>query len=367
MKPKRLLALSSAAAVAVSGTAICYSPKTEVKAHAADFGGLVAAADYILAAGGSEAAALSSVPVAGWIVAAAVVGVVAYNALQTEPNLNLHLGLSTVSGTYYDLGGTQKILVAFVYHDDNSVWYNPTSGDVWLPLLRSSDINVELSVPTGREFNMLYSSGSGAYLATGNPGGSVRGTGTLLAGELGYLGWNDSRKISPVYSTSVPYLDTHIENYFRWAGSSQYTSPIMYGDDTGYALPGNTSLLYSDPNAYIESELRPYVQTNYPEYIYLLPDKPYEPEYPTDFVTGIPKDWTITNPQLPTMPNLSLDIPDSTLPSMDVSSELGQYTDGVRFWWALTGWVMDTLGIKTLVIVFLIIGIAVFALFKIGG
>lgn len=123
----------------------------------------------------------------------------------------------------------------------------------------------------------------------------------------------------------------------------------------------------SNPTTYIENTVRPWVEENYPDYTFLLPDAPPpEPEYPTDFVTGIPKDWTITNPQLPSIPDLDFQIPTADFDSLDVSP-IRQNLSGVGFWWDLLETVLDTTAFKGLFIAFAIIGLAIFVLWKLGA
>ena len=50
--------------------------------------------------------------------------------------------------------------------------------------------------------------------------------------------------------------------------------------------------------------------------IWVEPETPSNPIYPTDFVTGIPKEWTIENPALPTSPQMNIDVPDASLPDL---------------------------------------------------
>lgn len=107
-----------------------------------------------------------------------------------------------------------------------------------------------------------------------------------------------------------------------------------------------------------------WVNENYPEYNYLFPDVPPDPIYPTDFVTGIPKDWTVENPPLPTSPQMDISIPEATLPDL---SGLTEYTDGVGFWWALMGHIMDIFGIRTIVLLLIGIGVFAFVIYRLGA
>lgn len=99
--------------------------------------------------------------------------------------------------------------------------------------------------------------------------------------------------------------------------------------------------------------------------IWTDPETPFEPIYPTgEYVTGIPKEWTVENPVLPTSPQMSIDVPDASLPDL---SGLSQYTDGVGFWWSLTGWIMDTFGIREIVLLLIGLGVFAFLLYRLGA
>ena len=162
------------------------------------------------------------------------------------------------------------------------------------------------------------------------------------------------------------------------------SAPVYtYGDDisgrfihNGYAiaklagsnlLPSGT-LDLSNPMLYIDSVLRPYVEINYPDYVYLLPEpEPEPPQYDTDVVTGIPKEWTITNPQLPTSPHFELTVPDGDFDDIDPGDTFTGFSSGVGFWWAMVNQILTTFHIKALALALLAVAVAIFALYKIGG
>lgn len=133
---------------------------------------------------------------------------------------------------------------------------------------------------------------------------------------------------------------------------------------SSFQLPSG-SLASGNINAYILDTLNPYIINQYPDvepYVYT----PYTPVYPTDFVTGVPKDWTIINPQLPQIPDLDFQIPTANFDCLDVSP-IRQNLSGVGFWWDLLETVLDTTAFKGIFIAFAIIGLAIFVLWKLGA
>lgn len=161
------------------------------------------------------------------------------------------------------------------------------------------------------------------------------------------------------YSDSIPVLSS------RRISSSN----LVGGFPSDLVFPSG-SLSKASPWEYYNDVLIPFLQNEYPDTpVDLMPipyEEPYEPIYPTDFVTGVPKDWTITNPQLPEIPDLDFQIPTADFDSLDVSP-IRQNLSGVGFWWDLLETVLDTTAFKGLFLAFAIIGLAIFVLWKLGA
>lgn len=169
-------------------------------------------------------------------------------------------------------------------------------------------------------------------------------------------------QISASVGTTIPTLSAGVGlGYVNTVG----------GANTNIVFPTGT-VSKAEPWGYFNDTLVPYLQETYPdippEYLppVYVPDTPYEPIYPTDFVTGVPKDWTITNPQLPSIPDLDFQIPTADFESLDVSP-IRQNLSGVGFWWDLLETVLDTTAFKGLFLAFAIIGLAIFVLWKLGA
>lgn len=156
---------------------------------------------------------------------------------------------------------------------------------------------------------------------------------------------------------------------------------ISGSDVAGYSYIGGFNYTYDMPSGefdivkpwlYYNDVLLPDLRSKLPDApddVFVYPygyDTPIEPIYPTDFVTGVPKDWTITNPQLPEIPDLDFQIPTADFDSLDVSP-IRQNLSGVGFWWDLLETVLDTTAFKGLFLAFAIIGLAIFVLWKLGA
>lgn len=160
-----------------------------------------------------------------------------------------------------------------------------------------------------------------------------------------------------VHSSSyIPaYRDVNFIAQYGYLGNSR---PDMIGNAKKVELPAGII----DSN--YPQILAAWVDENYPEYSYLFPEVAPTPVYPSEFVTGFPKDWTVENPPLPTSPQMDISIPDASLPDL---SGLSEYTDGVGFWWSLTGWIMDTFGIREIVMLLIGLGVFAFLIYRLGA
>lgn len=96
---------------------------------------------------------------------------------------------------------------------------------------------------------------------------------------------------------------------------------------------------------------------------------PESPIYPTDFVTGIPKDWTIENPQLPTASDLEFEHYEEDLTGFHPIQEIKETVDIIKamdFWWWLTEKTLDSLNLKIFYVIFLTVGVLIFIVWIIG-
>lgn len=363
----RFTAICSGVALAVFACLSAYDP---IPVHA-DAGNLIGAVDYIEAVEGSEAVALSTG--GGAAVAGAVIGVY----LCTKNPL--------VLGGYYDGGNVTVISGLYKFNDEVRLGYefftdqHNLSSDAPFTFATAYDFEIGVtgsissysaSVSYNRYFGMTIGSTSNSNLAISN----FRGNGLFTQGSYSARGNapNYYYRFGGNLSTSgSQYVDldrfptTSLSNIFYYepvdaTNVIQVTAQITL--PTGELDPAN-------PDVYIENVLRPWVVENYPEYIYLLPEPPQpESQYATDdIIPGIPKDWTIINPELPTSPHLDLTIPDGNFQDIDPGDTFTGFASGVGFWWSMVNEILTTFHIKTLALALLAVAVAIFALYKIGG
>lgn len=185
-------------------------------------------------------------------------------------------------------------------------------------------------------------------------------------------------------------------NYFNYVYLGQITggAPVEMGNNLdavlGYGgypsqrLLGEAAVMPSMPisdlyptitadNAldYIEDVLNPWAVVQSPDiepYLFepVEPVEPVEPIYPTgETVSGMPKEWTIENPALPSY-NLDLQLPTADYSAVDVSTPLEQNASGIRFWWAMLGTLLDHFGLKSLVVLACALGLFLLVLTRLG-
>lgn len=143
-------------------------------------------------------------------------------------------------------------------------------------------------------------------------------------------------------------------------GFQDYSRPDLLGSAQKITLPAGTI-----DTGYTQILIN-WVDENYPEYTYLFPDIPPEPIYPTDFVTGIPKVWTVENPPLPTSPNVSLSPRDADFSVIDPSEAVAQNATAFDFWWWLTDRILTYTDMKNIVVLFVGLGAVSYILWRIG-
>lgn len=118
---------------------------------------------------------------------------------------------------------------------------------------------------------------------------------------------------------------------------------------------------------YISDVLNPYMVENVPDLEpYLYNPHVGEPIFPTgDTVSGMPKEWTIKNPALPSY-NLDLQLPTADYSTVDVATPIEQNASGIRFWWAMFGTLLDHFGLKSLVVLACALGLFLLILTRLG-
>lgn len=359
----KLGAALSGVALGVVSCLACYDP---VPVYA-DFGDISSSADYIMSASGSEVESFSSSPVPAWILL-----LNAFEQFYQETDRDLAsegVRFSELSGYYLDAYG-EKRFCTLVILDSFSNPSISTARD--LPIVLGSDFTVSLNVPAGASAYCSWDAVSVPARYDIRCSSSC----VLSCDSSQYLyGTREPDSVgiqarSPFTNVDV-YLDnTMLRTRFKaWATNSN-TSPIFRSSDyTAYSLPPSDSMTFADLASYINGDFRDYVVEYYPQYIYLLPEPPQpDSQYATDdIVPGIPKDWTIINPELPTSPHLDLTIPEGDFQAIDPGDTFTGFASGVGFWWSMVNEILTTFHIKTLALALLAVAVAIFALYKIGG
>lgn len=168
---------------------------------------------------------------------------------------------------------------------------------------------------------------------------------------------NVSRSSPPVFSrgSSAIYLELSNSSLVEAlpSGSISISEPWQYYNDV--LLPAMRDVAPSVPDQYFV------FPTGYNE---PLPD----PVYPSEYVTGIPKDWTIENPPLPTAPYIDFGQGDFDFskPS-EYLEEVVNEAEALDFWWWLTEKTFKKCGVFEYFLAFITLGFAMFALWRWGS
>lgn len=315
-------------------------------------------------------------PVASWVVALYML----QWALESDEQLSFSpaSAVTTVSGTYYNESGEQKLLVLTSYE----YMASPASHETKIDCGISGDFALIYHVPYGTALQSSFGTDpdgvrwlqvcQGGYV-TGNDvdGGFVYDTSGYMSGTVGASYALRSRPYG--VDTTVTLPRGSVSTYFIDFNSVYNTSPLMQISTAPAALPewGNMggSLTTEKLSDYWYNDFTPYVKTNYPDSTWLVePDTPPESQYPSEYVTGIPRDWTVVNPPIPTSPTVDF-IPNQ----MDFSQPLEQIravresASAVGFWWWLTDKTLNSLGLFKYFIAFIAFGIAAYCLWRWGS
>lgn len=211
--------------------------------------------------------------------------------------------------------------------------------------------------------------------------------------SLSYRRTNQTRPHTTVYFHGTGICDdvsiwnnTIATSYFavlvggdaaEWRGSSAdyigvNTMPYsLLGEAVSFpSLPVNDAFpTISVDNAldYVADVLNPYMQEIAPETVpYLFNPREGDPVYPTgETVQGMPKEWTIENPALPSY-NLDLQLPTADYEAVDVVTPINQNASGIQFWWAMLGTLLDHFGLKSLVVLACALGLFLLVLTRLG-
>lgn len=357
--------MAAACSGIVLGAVSCLSFYDPVPVHA-DFGDLAGTADYIMAATGTEAEGFTESPVAGWLLMLYVFQQFYYD-YEYDIAANNGMVLQEMSGTYMDELGNEKFAVVCLTEN----WTNPSLETWWCPVVYSDDFGLSVDVPGGGSLRIQYDGASSPARLNlyGSSGLLIHSNSeTYLAGSVS--GDSVGLQARPIFGNFDSYLyGTGLASRFKkWAVNANTNFTLKNTAPAAYELPPSDNMTFANIDAYIQGDFRDYVVEYYPEYIYLLPEPaPEPPQYDTDVVTGIPKEWTITNPQLPTSPHLDLTVPDGDFQDIDPGDTLTGFSSGVGFWWAMVNEFLTTFHIKALALALLAVAVAIFALYKIGG
>lgn len=350
---KKIAAAVSGICIAAVSCLAFYHPVT-VHADAGEFAGAV---DYFTGLSSAEAQALDP---AGFAVAGAVfavdqalkhpiegIGAIDASSMTTFSGVysigsgaDRQIKLGTVSIYSGSFNASDGDGIAFVYsedYDDICRFYGNFASIRGRATQNGTQFIIDLAGLGGSGYMQIYNFRDNTSANTGSS----------------YQPW---LSFNVHTSNFIPtYKDVNFIAQYGYLGNSR---PDLIGNAKQVELPAGT-IDSNYPQIVIN-----WVAENYPEYSYLFPDMPPEPIYPSEYVTGIPKDWTIENPVLPTSPQMDIDIPEASLPDL---SGLTEYTNGVGFWWSLTGWIMDTFGIREIVLLLIGLGVFAFLLYRLGA
>ena len=363
--PAIFMKLTAALSGVALGVVSCLTMYDPVPVHA-DFGDFDSSVDYIMGATGEDAEELTESPVAGWILL-----LYAFQQFYQDTQYDIvssnGVALKEMSGTYINEQGVEKFATLCLF----SQWTNPGSVEAMLPIVYAEDFGLYVTVPARSHCAGIYNSNATPTRYTISCSSNCE----LHSNSQSYLAGSQTPDSSgmearPFFTDVDCYLyGTGLTSRFKKYLTNSITSPTLKNSTAvAYELPPSEDLSFANLDTYIQGDFRDYVVEYYPEYIYLLPEpQPDPPQYDTDVVTGIPKEWTITNPQLPTSPHLDLTIPEGDFQAIDPGDTFTGFASGVGFWWSMVNEILTTFHIKTLALALLAVAVAIFALYKIGG
>lgn len=352
-------------------TARCLSSPLLVRAEAVTPPAqLVESARNILEFVDDSVGLITGDPVASWIVCLYALQL----AIEADEELSFSPGsaITTVYGTYINRSGSLKMLTLTSYE----YMASPATHETQINCALSGDFALTYHVPYGRALQSSFSdTASGAsWLQQCSDGYITSSTvvdGVVSGDSVDYLpgsvGATYALRCRPYTTNSAVTLGySGISSYFVDFNSTSDTFALMQSGSSPNPLPSwaytggvlTTDRIYD----YWVDTFVPYVTTTYPESAWLVTgDVPEQPT--TSILPGIPSDWA-GDPDIPSIPDLSLQLPDGTLPSFD---GVAPFAHGVSFWWDMTDFILTRFNLKAILTVLLTIAIFVFAIVKIGG
>ena len=360
---KRIAAGISAGLVAGAFAISCVPPVT---AHA-DYGDFAGYLDYVVGESSTAYASLGGGTDALTFAGYALLFRALYNYPDitegwVEEGVMLPSEHIAIAGEYQYQGVIKPgVLISY----DSTVI---TSSGFSVPMFTSEDITIDIGFTYSSPVTVRFSSGS-------IPNNSaVQMFSDNYSPYLDFTTSNGFSGNTPIcglnYNNFVPNWDNSLpgDGYVRhWNNltASGIISGAQYVDIPGGDFsPGNIINVWNDsilPDLQNRPSLEPYIPDPY------TPDAPYEPIYPTgDYVTGIPKDWTIEKPNIPEYPHIGFDISDADFDVIKPSEQIAEYTDGIGFWWALTSRLLDVTNLKVIAVLALGLGVLGFVLWRLG-
>lgn len=343
------IAVCSAALVAAASVSACVSP---VPAHA-DFGSFAGFVDYYYTTAGWSAA--SAIPGGLEVVAAyLMIKECLSNPITSDGSYDIS-NFTGGYGQYSHDGALHQGMVCvpsgtYNISDGGVVVFNTDECSISLSTdSNSQNLTAATIQSVGTWTNVFYANNANYFYLT--PSGSFSASGQIFP-CLQNVYFN-------LQTSGIPSWSPQTVNFDRWLKN---TTPKL-GGVCITNLP-SWDITPDTFNTYITDTLNPYLLREYPGTDTLIYAPEADPIYPTGDYVGIPKEWTIENPVLPTSPQMDIDVPDASLPDL---SGISQYTDGVGFWWSLTGWLMDTFGIREIVLLLIGLGVFAFVLYRLGA
>lgn len=347
MKKEKIFAVSAGVTLGIACVSSCFSP-TEVHADAGSFAGAV---DYITTLADAEAVALGSS--GGGIVAGVIMGIWMCTRNPIQAGNYYDMSALTTYTCYYKWDGKIQLAFVNIYPDTNFVkadgGYNICTAEHFdISVIPTTDATASSSLSSNNVIcvGVTNYNGNGTQIWQDSKGTFTPAISNNNYGNWGYwgrfgIGINDDVIDPPdYYNYSAPFP-------VRFSSSAPLYPVIFQYGSTSSGL--GSDLDPADPDTYIQNVVRPWVIENYPEYIYLLPDPPAEPEPtldPSETMPGLPVI------QLPTVPppEYDMDLPEKML-------------EGAGFWFTALTEVLDEMGWLAIVIALAVIAIVLYYVF----
>lgn len=169
---------------------------------------------------------------------------------------------------------------------------------------------------------------------------------------------------APNWGNSLPTASAYTATLYDnikpalMSGLQQYDLPVDFDPADIQNVWNNEFLPFLEQYP----ELEPYLPEPY------VPDTPYEPIYPSEYVTGLPKSWTVENPPLPTAPHIDFGQGDFDFSKpIEYLEEVVNEAEALDFWWWLSEKTFKRTGLYNYFLAFITLGFAMFALWRWGS